>query len=43
MHDTSGKTLAEIVLQTINSIVLVANGKGEILYASPVGRNDSRV
>jgi len=34
-HDASGKTLAEIVLQTINSIVLVANGKGEILYASP--------
>ena len=29
------KTLAEIVLQTINSIVLVANDKGEILYASP--------
>ncbi len=35
VHDASGKTLAEIVLQTINSIVLVANGKGEILYASP--------
>jgi PAS domain S-box-containing protein len=33
--DSSGKTLAEIVLQTINSIVLVANGKGEVLYASP--------
>ncbi len=34
-HDASGRTLAEIVLRTINSIVLVANGKGEILYASP--------
>ena len=34
-RDTSEKTLAEIVLQTINSIVLVANGKGELLYASP--------
>ncbi len=34
-NDASSKTLAEIVLQTINSIVLVANGKGEILYASP--------
>jgi len=34
-NDASGRTLAEIVLQTINSIVLVANGKGEILYASP--------
>ena len=31
----SSKTLAETVLQTINSIVLVANAKGEILYASP--------
>ena len=31
----SVKTLAESVLQTINTIVLVANDKGEILYASP--------
>jgi two-component system, cell cycle sensor histidine kinase and response regulator CckA len=31
----SSKTLAETVLQTINSIVLVANSNGEILYASP--------
>lgn len=33
--EANSKTLAEIVLKTINSIVLVANGKGEILYASP--------
>ena len=38
MNDASGQMLAEIVLQTINSIVLVANGKGEILYASPSTR-----
>lgn len=34
-RDGSVKTLAESVLQTINTIVLVANDKGEILYASP--------
>jgi len=32
---TSARTLAETVLETINTIVLVANDKGEILYASP--------
>lgn len=34
-RSTAPQSLAEIVLQTVNSIVIVGNGNGEILYVSP--------